>query len=401
MYLHGTATPRAGDGVARLPDKGAHSVTSLKRRESTDDPYRMMRSRTSLPPIVLVVCVFAGLDCSAGGAGRIAGGLPNPQCSFANPVSTGADPWVVRHDSLYYFVKSSNNRIWVARSSTLTGVAAAPATPVWTAPDTGWNQGNVWAPELHFMDGRWYIYYAAGRRGSPFTTQRAGVLQSAGADAFGPYADRGMLYTGDSAGTGTGNRWAIDLTVAQLGSQRYAVWSGWEKNATTDKAPQQLYIAPMANPWTIAANRVMLSAPVESWERGPELDLLEGPEFLQRDGDVFLLYSTRDSWRKEYALGQLRLKSRAADPLNPANWVKSGPVFEGNADVFGVGHASFTTSPDGSEHWIVYHSKTSAVPGWDRDVRLQRFTWSVSGAPVFGTAVRTGAGVPRPAGECP
>lgn len=321
-------------------------------------------------------------------------------CTFTNPIVRGADPWVVRKDSTYYYIRSSNNRIWISSAPTLTGVLTATATPVWTAPDTGWNRGNVWAPELHFIDGRWYIYYAAGKPGSPFTSQRAGVLQSVDANATGAYVDRGMLYTGDSAGTGTGNRWAIDLTVGQINGRLYAVWSGWTQNAPTDKTPQQLYIAPMQNPWTIASNRVLLSAPDASWERGPELDLEEGPEFLQHDGNVFIVYSTRDSWLKEYALGQLRLRSASADPLDAASWVKSGPVFAGSDDVYGVGHASFTTSPDGSQDWIVYHSKRTPAPGWDRDIRAQPFTWASTGAPVFGAPSRAGVAISKPAGEC-
>ena len=152
------------------------------------------------------------------------------------------------------------------------------------------------------------------------------------------------------------------MTVGRLAGRYYAVWSGWAQRASTDKTPQQLYIAPLENPWTISANRVMLSAPDAEWERGPELDLQEGPEFLQRDGNVVVVYSTRDSWLKEYALGQLRLRDTTANPLDPLNWTKTGPVFTGNAEVFGVGHASFVTTPDGSEHWIVYHSKELRHP---------------------------------------
>jgi GH43 family beta-xylosidase len=324
-----------------------------------------------------------------------------PSCTFTNPLVAGADPWVIRKDSAYYYIRSSNNRIWISTARTLTGVFTSAPSVVWSAPDTGWNRGNVWAPELHFIDGRWYIYYAAGKPGAPFTSQRAGVLQSEGSDAIGAYVDRGMLYTGDSVETGRGNRWAIDLTVARVRNRLYAVWSGWAENATTDKTPQQLYIAPMLNPWTIGANRVMLSAPDATWERGPELDLEEGPEFLQHNGDVFLVYSTRDSWLKEYALGQLHLRAPPADPLDPASWEKSGPVFVGTGAVHGVGHASFTTSPDASQDWIVYHSKRMTTPGWDRDIRMQRFTWSPTGTPLLGEPVRIGIRMARPAGECP
>lgn len=323
-----------------------------------------------------------------------------PACTFENPLASGADPWVVRHDSVYYYVKSQDQRIWLSRATRLADVFTAPARAIWSAPDTGWNRTNVWAPELHFIDGRWYVYYTAGRTGPPFTSQHSGVLQSAGADPLGSWADRGRIYTGDSVGTGTGDRWSIDMTVGRIAGRDYAVWSGWAQRAATDNTPQQLYIAPLENPWTISSNRVLLSAPDAVWERGPQLDLQEGPELLARGDAVFIVYSTRDSWLKEYALGQLRLRDSTANPLDPANWTKSGPVFTGNERVFGVGHASFVTTPDGSEDWIVYHSKKSATPGWRRNVRMQRFAWTPSGEPQFGVAVGDGERLRLPASDC-
>jgi len=323
-----------------------------------------------------------------------------PACTFANPLGAGADPWVIRRGDVYYYVKSQDRRIWIASAPRLTDVIAAPARAVWSAPDTGWNRTNIWAPELHYADGRWYIYYTGGRAGPPFTSQHAGVLQSAGEDPFGPYGSRGMLYTGDSIGTGAGDRWSIDLTVGRIAGRDYAVWSGWMQDAATDKTPQQLYIAPMSSPWSIATNRVLLSAPDAEWERGPQLDLQEGPEFLLRDGNAFVVYSTRDSWLKEYSLGMLRLRDTTANPLDSRNWTKTGPVFTGSTSVFGVGHASFVTTPDESEHWIVYHSKDSPTPGWQRSVRMQRFDWSSDGAPHFGDAARDGERIPMPKGEC-
>jgi len=347
---------------------------------------------------VLIAVALLAIGCTR--AAPVASSSAAAACTFANPLGAGADPWVVRRGGTYYYVKSQDRRIWVASANRLTDVIAAPPRAVWSAPDTGWNRTNIWAPELHFIDGRWYIYYAGGRSGPPFTSQHAGVLQSVGDDPFGPYESRGMLYTGDSVATGTGNRWSIDLTVGRIGGRDYAVWSGWAQDATTDKTPQQLYIAPMQNPWTIAANRVLLSAPDAEWERGPELDLQEGPELLRHGRDIFLVYSTRDSWLPEYALGQLRLRDTSANPLDPHNWTKTGPVFTGNASVFGVGHASFVTTPDESEQWIVYHSKDSRTPGWKRSVRMQRFGWSADGAPNFGPAARDGERIPLPSGDC-
>ena len=363
-----------------------------------------MRLLTSLTAATLLPL----LACARGGTGSADTGQ-DPRCAatFTNPRGPGADPWVVRHEGRYYSVESRAGGIWVYRSDTLTSLKKN-GVRVWTPPDTGWNQSDIWAPEVHFVSGKWYIYYAAGRPGpdgpdAAFTDQRAGVLEALHDNPQGPYTDRGMLYTGDDVVTKTNPVWAIDLTVARIGESLYAVWSGWEENRPTHVTPQHLYIARMANPWTIATDRVKISSPVEAWERGTRLDLQEGPEFLEHDGAVFVIYSARESFMADYRLGQLRLTS-GADPMLPASWVKSGPVFTGlpSGGVYGVGHASFTVSPDGTEPWIVYHAKSVAADGWDdRVVRMQKFSWHPDGSPDFGTPVANGVATPVPAGQCP
>src|SRR5205823_12971263 len=188
---------------------------------------------------------------------------------------------------------------------------------VGAASCSGGDRPNVWPPELHHVGGHRSIYYSAGEAGPPFLHQRSGVIRSSGDDPQGEYRDRGML--------DTGGIWAIDLTVTRLGDRLYAVWSGWQANAPTDRTPQQLYIARMSNPWTIESSRVRISSPTESWEHGTELDLNEGPEFLTHGDQAFIIYSTRESWLKEYRLGQLRLRSPDADPMDSTSWLKTGP----------------------------------------------------------------------------
>ena len=340
--------------------------------------------------------------CSGGGGGDPGGGeVTGPAaCLFANPVGKGQDPWVVRHDGWYYLVESRDNAIYIHRSQKLTEVRSAPGVRVWQ-PSGGWNRMHIWAPELHLIDGRWYIYYAAGAAGPPFVHQRSGVLQSTTDDPMGSYLDRGMLYTGDDVAAGTENIWSIDLTVARIGDQLYALWSGWPENRTTDRTPQYLYMARMSNPWTISSDRVLISSPAEPWELGSELNLQEGPQFLRRDDQLFIIYSTRESWLREYRLGQLRLRSAGADPMTVGSWIKSGPVFTGTENVYGVGHASFTKSPDGKEDWIVYHTKVSPTPGWDRVIHMQRFTWNPDGSPNFGVPAPLGRSLAVPSGQCP
>lgn len=320
--------------------------------------------------------------------------IPQDGRTFTNPLYDGADPWLTRENGFYYSCYSSGRGISVSKSRFIT--RREESRRVWEAPRSGWNRTNIWAPELHFVDGRWYIYYAAGESGPPFIHQKTGVLQAQTGDPMGPYSDMGMIYTGDNPDMKSDNVWAIDMTVFKYRGKLYAVWSGWEKPALTDKTPQHLYIAEMENPYTMKSPRVKISSPEEEWETGGPLNLQEGPQILFNKDRLFIIYSCRESWTVDYRMGMLELANPDASLTDPKSWIKSGPVFSGP---FGTGHGSFVKSPDGKEDWIIYHAKKSASEGWNRDVRTQKFTWDKNGSPVFGQASPTGIEMNRPSGE--
>lgn len=311
-----------------------------------------------------------------------------PVKAFTNPVWDGADPWMYKHGNDYIYCYSANNSIVLSRSKSM--IRKGDLKTIWKAPVSGWNRNCVWAPEIHFISGHWYVYYAAGESGPPFIHQLTGVLKSKTDEVFSEYDDMGVLYTGDHPEDPSTNIWAIDMTILEHKDKLYAIWSGWIKNETTDATQQHLFISEMENPYTMKGKRLKLSSPVESWETGGPLNLNEGPEILKKDDKIFVLYSCRESWLVDYRLGMLQLMNPDGNLLDPANWKKTGPVFTGNSQVYGVGHCSFVKSPDNTEDWIIYHSKKSTNPGWQRDVRMQSFTWNADGTPHFGTPIPAG-----------
>ena len=169
-----------------------------------------------------------------------------PQATFTNPLRDGADPWITKYDGRYYTCFKSGRGIAVTESDDMTRFERERV--VWQPADSGaWNSFNIWAPELHRLRGKWYIYYAAAPvPGSPFTGQRTGVLECD--TPLGDYRDRGMLYTGDDPDGKTDNIWAIDMTIFEHRGELYAVWSGWERQRDTDATDQLLYIARMESP---------------------------------------------------------------------------------------------------------------------------------------------------------
>lgn len=321
---------------------------------------------------------------------------PLPEGLFVNPVGEGADPHVVRDGDRYLWCQSEGNvgvAIWV--SDRLTSMGRKHV--VWWAPDEGPYSREVWAPELHRLDGRWYIYVSAsdGRNRNHLTY----VLESAGDDPLGPYDVRGPLWTGDGVRGAGENRWSIDVTVLRHGDRRYAIWSGWPD---ADQDLQHLYISEMTSPTELAGPRVMLRrAGSHLWERTDETlqsrGLLEAPQVLARDERTFLVYSCAASWLPTYKLGMLELTG--ADPLDPAAWTSfDEPVFSASAATSGVGHGSYVQSLDGEQWWHVFHAKRAREFGWQRALYAQPFEWDDDGTPLLGTPVPAGLPLTVPAG---
>ncbi|MBA9003958.1 glycoside hydrolase family 43 protein [Thermomonospora cellulosilytica] len=317
---------------------------------------RALVPSTVVTALLVVAALLAGVPSAAAAPGR----------PYANPVKAqkGADPWIAYHDGHYYLVTTSwTSELTMRRSPTLAGLATAPSVQVWSDA-TASRCCNMWAPELHSFDGRWYLYYSAGPAGDDYArNQRTHVLESVGSDPMGPYVYKNRLYApGNDVGL-------IDGSVLRLNGNLYFLGSVWGST-------QNIVIAPMSSPYRISGALSTISTPTYSWERQTAA-VNEGPEPLQRGGRTFIVYSASACWSPDYKLG--RLTYTGGDPLRASAWSKHPtPVFQRDDanGVYGPGHNGFFTSPDGAESWIVYHANDRSTDGCDngRTTRAQRFT---------------------------
>lgn len=324
--------------------------------------------------------------------------LGDPSTFYNVILPEGADPWVIRHsDGYYYMTVTTGVNVTLWRSRSLTGLGAGQRKTAWTPPPTGAVTKDLWAPELHHVNGRWYIYVAAddGR----WKQHRMHVLENDNADPFqGEFVLKGKVFDPHA------DRWAIDGTLFSVKGRLFFVWSGWEG---TENVRQNLYIAPMSNPITLGGPRVEISRPQFAWEKAgsdPEHQLPEvneGPVVLVRADRVVIVYSAGGSWTNDYCLGMLTAQLDG-DLLSPTTWKKrEEPVFHRARGVIGPGHCSVVTSPDGAEDWLVYHAARFPGAGWKRLVRAQPFSWGTDGLPNLGVPRDPNVPIPLPAGDPP
>lgn len=348
---------------------------------STDFTRRgFIAGATAIAPI-------AGVARAQGAAAARPAPLPE------NPlVLQRADAQVFLHSDGWYYMTASvpeYDRLVLRRSRTLAGLASAPERVLWRHLASGPMSGFIWAPELHQIDGRWIMYFAAGPSGGgeDVFRIRTYALACDGADAMtGRWSVMGKLET-------PWDSFTLDSTCFVHRGTRYLLWAQKEPGIDTNS---NVYIAPLATPLTLAAKPARLTVPTLPWEvRGYKV--AEGPAPLVRNGKFFISYSA-SATDDRYCLGLLTA-DEDADPMAERAWSKSQtPVFETSeaTKVYGPGHNQFTRDEAGRD-MLVYHGRDyRAIKGDplfdpNRHTRLQRLYYKADGAPDFGVPVGNGA----------
>jgi GH43 family beta-xylosidase len=321
---------------------------------------------------------------------------------FTNPLyPSGPDPWIIRQNDLYYYVSSTGTGIGIRTGKNLNDLKNSSQKIIWKAPEGTMYSREIWAPEMHFLNGRWYIYFAADDGLN--RNHRMYVIENSSVDPLaGSWIFRGKV-------SDKTDKWAIDGSVFEFRRKYYMIWSGWEGDVN---GQQNIYIAELSNPWTISGDRVLISSPEFEWEKigdltsrddVPHVNVNEGPVALINKGRLFIVYSASGCWTDSYCLGILKF-SGGRQILEKSSWEKSPePLFKGSvaSHVYSPGHNSFFKSPDGREDWIIYHANPSPGQGCGRfrSPRAQKFTWNHDGTPFFGEPVSTDLPESLPSGK--
>jgi len=318
--------------------------------------------------------------------------------TFTNPLlPSGADPWSIHKDGYYYYTHTLQDSLVIWKTKNLADLATAERKTIFVPPANTLYSKELWAPEIHFIAEKWYVYFAADNGNN--SNHRMYVIENSSADPMtGEWEFKGKI--ADKT-----DKWAIDGSVFYHNNKLYMVWAGWEGDVN---GKQEIYIARMKNPWKIKGKRYKISSPELDWENHgdlndpgnpPHVAVNEGPQILRNQDHTFLIYSASGCWTDFYALGMLTLKGKNIKKAK--SWAKSPqPVFKQDPEngVYAPGHNSFFKSPDGTEDWILYHANSEPGQGCGRfrSPRAQKFTWNADGTPNFGRPLKTNTKLPIP-----
>lgn len=309
------------------------------------------------------------------------------QEQWPNPfIEQRADPFILQHGDGYYFIASvpEYDRLEIRRAVKLNELPNAEPVVVWRKPAHGPMSELIWAPELHHIDGKWYIYFAATHTQEldqlNMFQHRMFALECADADPLsGKWVEKGQVKTQFDS-------FCLDATTFKHQGKQWYLWAQKDPSIAGNS---NIYLAELETPWAIKGNPVMLSKPELDWEcRGFLVN--EGPAVIVHGDKLFISYSA-SATDENYCIGLLWIDLNA-DPTKAENWHKSPrPIFTTSYEnkQFGPGHNSFTQTQDGQDI-LVYHARNyteiEGDPLYDpnRHTRLKTIEWDVNGMPVFG-----------------
>ena len=298
-----------------------------------------------------------------------------------------ADPYVYKHtDGTYYFTASlpDYDGIALRKADKLFNLKDAPEKMIWKKHDKGIMSFHVWAPELHFIFGKWYIYFAAGDVDDIWAI-RPYVLECQGDDPFNDeWIEKGMMQCSDEDPFSF-RAFSLDATVLENHGEYYFIWA---EKVGVGKQISNLYIAKMESATKLSTVQVLLTTPDYDWER-VGFWVNEGPAFIKNEGKIYMTYSASETG-VAYCIGMLSADEND-DLLDPKSWEKRRmPVLKTSEElkIYGPGHNSFTVNDEG-EPVMIYHARTEAeivgnpLYNPNRHAMVMKVKWNESGEPEF------------------
>lgn len=280
---------------------------------------------------------------------------------YKNPfIIERADPFITKgNDGYYYFTASypaygdaehGYDRVILRRSKTVAGLADAEEKTIWHAHKEGIMARHIWAPELHYINGKWYVFFAAGNSDNVWNI-RPYVLMCNSNDPYNDtWTEKGKMQASDDDSVSF-KSFSLDMTYFHYNNKHYLIWA----EIIGDSSLFMAEIDP-DRPWKLTSIPILLTKPEYEWEKVNHR-VNEGASVLKTTDRIYIFFSASGTGA-EYCMGRLEADINS-DLMNPSSWTKLPcPVLatEDLGGESGPGHNSFVTDENG-DVLLVYHAR--------------------------------------------
>ena len=290
--------------------------------------------------------------------------------TYSNPVIDNSlpDPTVVKAPDGYFYLYATENirNVPIYRSQNLVdwrymGTAFTNATRPTMVP-----KGNIWAPDINIIDGRYVMYYSKSTWGGEW---ECGIGVATAEHPTGPFTDVGKLFISSEIGVQN----SIDpFYIEADDGSKYLFWGSFRGIYAIQLSDDGLSVKPGAEKVQIAGT------------------LTEGTYICKHDGYYYLFGSAGtccDGLNSTYRVVVARSEHLLGPYVNktgrPALDNNFMLLLQKNNKVVGPGHNSEIVQDDAGQYWMLYHGYEAADPDGGRKVYLDQVTWGSDGWPLI------------------
>ncbi|MBO5525630.1 MAG: family 43 glycosylhydrolase [Clostridia bacterium] len=272
-----------------------------------------------------------------------------------------ADPYIIKRNGKYYFVAThpEYDRIELREADCINDITNARRKTIWTCHKQGEMCHPIWAPELHYIMGKWVIYFTAGEEGKRVCLRPYALICDSEDPMTGSWTEAGKLKASEDDPYSFRD-FAIDMTVFENKGKWYLIWA---QKSGKQFDVSELYMAELETPTKLKSARVTLSTPDYDWERR-ELWINEGPSVMKHGGKIYVSYSASTTGA-HYCMGLLSC-SENDDVMDPNCWSKRNkPVLQTVPElgVYGPGHNCFVEGDEGEQLCVLHFRNYRDIKG--------------------------------------
>lgn len=289
---------------------------------------------------LLGVASFAA--CQAGNKEETKGKTyKNPVIDYSLP-----DPTLIRANDGYFYVYATENirNLPIHRSKNLVdweevGTAFTEETRPTFEP-----KGNIWAPDISYIDGQYVLHYSMSVWGGEWT---CGIGVATADKPEGPFTDHGMMFR--SNGIGVQN--SIDPYYIEDNGKKYMFWGSF----------RGIY-------------GIELSADGLSVKNGAEKRQVAGTAYegtyIHKRGKYYYFFASIGSCCEGLKSTYTTVVGRSENLFGPYVDKKGQPMMDnhhemlirGNEAFVGTGHNSEIITDKAGNDWMLYHAVSKANP---------------------------------------